>query len=134
MMSLMDRLTSLANLFAQTRFDFWPFFFPTIGAQDIADGQYGIDMCFCPPFVPRARRCETAVHACAFEACFYHQLVAAFHNPATDWSTLCLKKRILQLRFPLFSSKPDCWKSLVYRDVFVVAFQTHSGEHRGLHA
>ena len=47
-------------------------------------------MCFCP------------MHACAFQACFHHQLVAAFHNPAANRPALGLKERILQLRFPLF--------------------------------
>lgn len=90
MMGAVDSTAALLSLLAQPGFDLGPVFPPATRAQDIADGQHGIDMFFCP------------VHACPFQACLYHQLVTTLHHATANRPTLCLKERVLHLDFAFF--------------------------------
>lgn len=89
-MGLMHMAAALVGLLAQSGFDPGPVFLPAMGAQDIAQGEHGIDMRLGP------------MHPCAFQAGMHHQLVAALHHAAANWPTLCLKERVLHLCFPFF--------------------------------
>ena len=71
-------------------FDLRPLFFPAVGADDIANGQHGIDMVFCP------------MHPRTFQACFDHQLIATFHDATSNGPTLRLKLWVLHLLFAFF--------------------------------
>ena len=82
-MCTVNGFAALVGLLAQTSFDGGPVLLPTTGAEDIAQGQHGIDMLLCP------------VHACPFQAYVDDQFVAALHHATADGPTLSLKERIL---------------------------------------
>ena len=89
-MGLMHRSAPLTRMLTQSTFDLGPVFLPATGAQDIAQGEQGIDMFFGP------------VHAWAFQAGMHHQFVATLHHATADRPTLRLKEWILQLGFAFF--------------------------------
>lgn len=82
---LMQLAFSQASVLTQSGFDLGPFFFPTIRADDISQGQQGIDVWVGP------------MHPGTLQAGFDHQLVGAFHNPTPDRPALFLELRILEL-------------------------------------
>ena len=90
MMFAMDLLSTLSGELAQSVFNFRPIFSPTTGTEDIANGEHGIDIGFCP------------VHTGAFEASLDHEFVATLDNAAAKGPTLCLKEGILDLLFSFF--------------------------------
>jgi hypothetical protein len=87
---LVQTTSSLSGLLAQSGFDLGPFFFPGIGADDVAYGKHGIDALFCP------------VHTRTFQARFHNQLIPTFHNAAANWLALGLKTWVLDLLSPFF--------------------------------
>jgi hypothetical protein len=91
-MFLVEPNASLVVLLAELAFDLGPLFSPASRAEDIAQGQHGIDMLVRP------------MHARTFQACLHHQLVAAFDNAAANGPTLGLKDRILHLGCCFFKS------------------------------
>ena len=90
MMFAMDLLSTLSSEQAQPVFNLRPVFSPTTRAEDVTQGEHGIDIRLCP------------VHASAFETGLNDKLVAAFHDAAADGPTLGLEEGILDLLFSFF--------------------------------
>lgn len=65
-----------------------PDLLPVLIADDVAQGQHGIDMRSLP------------MHAHPFESCFHHQLVSALHDARSNGPTRLLIGRILHVRLP----------------------------------
>jgi len=89
-MSALEESAFLVGVLRQASFDLGPVFAPATGAQDIADGQHGIDMFFCP------------VHACALQADLHYQLVTTLHHATANRPPLGLKERVLYLGCAFF--------------------------------
>ena len=66
---------------------FRPVCLPAVTTQNIAESQYGINMCISP------------IHPRAFEARFHHDLVPAFDNPVANWPASGLELGIVHLVF-----------------------------------